>query len=346
MANKIIDINPYGGGKASKANQLLLMDDAKEYLKKYKPLRSPVLKLVPNVFKSFEVSKASELILKQYKFAGIEFGNWVNQYRRIDFCFNLYTALFDLNKVLKFNNNIGFNKSIYVAYGARGAQKALAHYEPLNKVINLSRDRRLDKDDVDFFTGVQRSPFAQKPSEYLSTQSKFREHKSGYGSFAHEYGHAIDYIVAEKYTTRNRPLTGGKVILTNPKYKTAYSNFLKAINTGNSKIEMLFLNCFEPLLFTKDKPTGFYKRLYVYTLLNGTYFSQLNEIWARTFEVYVAYKLQKQGITNKFLVKEGKGKYRDEVGSAGYKHIYPSFGEIAKISKEIDAFIAEIAKKI
>lgn len=345
MPNKIIDINPKGGGKASKANQLLLMDDAKEYLKKYKPLRSPVLKLVPNVFKSFEVNKASELILKQYKFAGIEFGNWVNQYRRIDFCFNLYTALYDLNKVLKFNNNIGFNKSIYVAYGARGAQKALAHYEPLNKVINLSRDRRLDKDDVDFF-GRQRSPFAQNKSEYLSTQSKFREHKSGYGSFAHEYGHAIDYIVAEKYTTRNRPLTGGKVVLTNPKYKTAYSNFIKDINTGNSKIEMLFLDCFEPLLFTKDKPTGFYKRLYVYTLLNGTYFSQLNEIWARTFEVYIAYKLQKQGITNKFLVKEGKGKYRDEVGSAGYKAIYPSFGEIAKISKKIDAFIAEIAKKI
>ena len=345
MANKIVDINPFNGGKAAKANTRYLRADAYKYLEDYKPLRKPVLKLIPKVFKSIAIDKVPELVVKQYKFAGIEFGNWINQHRRIDFCLNLYTALYDLNKVLKFNNNIGINKTISIAYGARGQKGALAHFEPINNVINLSRDRRLDKVNVDWM-GNKLTPFDTKPKEYKSVQSKFREHNSGYGSFAHEYGHALDYVMAENYTTRHTALSGGRVSLINPNYSTAYYTFDKALNTGTSILAIKFRECFEPLLFRNQKPTSFYLGVYALALKQGTYWSRLNEIWARVFEVYVAYKLSKQGIVNKFLIKDGKGKYRDELPAESFARAYPSFGEIAKVSKKIDEFMAEIAKKI
>lgn len=338
MANKIVDINPFRGGKAARANTKYLKADAAEYLSDYKPLRKPVLNLIPKVFKSVAIDKVAELVIKQYKFAGLEFGNWINQHRRIDFCLNLYTALYDLNKVLKFNNNIGINKTISIAYGARGQKGALAHFEPVNNVINLSRDRRLDK--------VDSWGYNENYTEYIKTQKNFREHYSGYGSFAHEYGHALDYIVAEKYTFRKSALSGGRIVLTNPNYKTAYPNFIQALNTGNTWLEQRFRDCFEPLLFRNGKPTSFYIGVYSLALQKGTYWSRLNEIWARTFEVYVAYKLSKQGIVNKFLIKDGKGKYRDELNKESFARAYPSFGEIAKVSKKIDEFIAEIAKRI
>jgi len=338
MANKIIDINPFSRGKASTANTRYLRGEAESYLADYKPLRKPVLNLVPKVFKSVAIDKVAELVISQYKFRGLEFGNWVNQRRRIDFCLNLYTGLYDLNKVLKFNNNIGINKTISIADGARGSSGALAHYEPVNNVINLSRDRRLDKQES--------WGYNENREQYIKTKKDFRENLSGYGAFAHEYGHALDYIMAEKYTNRYSALSGGRKVLTNPNYKTAYINFVNDLRTGNTELEKKFKDCFEPLLFRNGKPTSFYIGVYALALQKGTYWSRLNEIWARTFEVYVAYKLSKQGIVNKFLVKDGKGKYRQELNTQQFARAYPTFGEMAKVSKKIDAFIAEIAKTI
>lgn len=345
MANKIVDINPFRGGKAAKYNSEYLDKTAYDYLADFKPLRKPVLTLIPKVFKNVAINRAAELVIDQYKFKGLEFGNWVNQHRRIDFCLNLYTALYDLNKVLKFNNNIGINKTISIAYGARGSKGALAHFEPVNNVINLSRDRRVDKINVDFF-GNKTTPFNLRPQQYQSAKNEFREHRSGYGSFAHEYGHALDYIMAEKYTNRFTALSGGRVNLVNPNYGTAYFTFDMALNTGYSPLEIKFRECFEPLLFKNKKPTSFYLGVYALALKQGTYWSRLNEIWARVFEIYVAYKLSKQGIVNKFLIKDGKGKYRDELPAAAFARAYPSFGEIAKVSKQIDAFVAEMEKRI
>jgi hypothetical protein len=337
MANKIIDINPQPRGKAANANTRYLRNDGDNYIKDYKPLRKPVLNLIPKVFKSVAIDKVGELVINQYKFRGLEFGNWVNQKRRIDFCLNLYTALYDLNKVLKFNNNLGINKTISIADGARGSSGALAHYEPKTDVINLSRDRRLDK--INSYGYNDRD-------NYIKTQKRLREDFSGYGSFAHEYGHALDYIIAEKYTNRYRPFSGGSVSLANPNYQIAYPRFLDALNTKENILDKKFKECFEPLLFRNGKPTSFYLGVYALALAKGTYWSRLNEIWARTFEVYVAYKLSKQGIVNKFLIKDGKGKYRSELGAEAFARAYPSFGEISKVSKKIDSFIAEIAKKI
>jgi len=96
-------------------------------------------------------------ICKTYKLKGLEYGNWVTQEERLNFLVCGHIALFDLQKILQIpGNNIGFNGKLGIAFGARGHSAALAHFEPGEFMINLTR-------------------------------------LNGWRSLAHEYGHALDF---------------------------------------------------------------------------------------------------------------------------------------------------------
>jgi len=344
MANKIIDINSTRGGKSNKANvrnYSLLID-------KYKPLRTPKIN-VKRLFSAVYVDNLPNFIIKTYKIKGLEFGNWVNQVRRLDYCLSTIIAFYDLQKILQLkNNNLGFNNTLSMAYGARGTKGASAHYEPDLKVINLSRDKRIDKLKDRFGNKKYESYNDTNQDDWQKLTNDVREKISGYGAIAHEYGHALDYILSEKYTQkRYNALSGGVITLYDYKNPNrAYSKFLDSVYSKKenvNELEQAFINCFEPFLFTKDKPTGFYRRVYNYAQKTSTYWSQLNEIWARIFETYISYKLEKTGIKDLYLVRGNKGKYRIDLGKDA-NNVYPTFGEMGKNYKKIDIFISTINK--
>jgi hypothetical protein len=303
------------------------------------------------LFKETDVNKLPEFIINTYKIKGLEFGNWANQVRRLDYCLATIIAFYDLQKILQFkNNNLGLNKSISMAYGARGGANALAHYEPLTRVINLSRDRRIDKIKNLFGNKVYDDYKDTNQEDWLNLTNKMREQKSGYGSIAHEYGHALDYTLSELYTTkRSTGLSGGGYSIVSYKNaKFAHNFFYNLVYQKKdyvNELEQTFIDCFEPFLFTKGKPTGYYRRVYEYADKTSGYWSRLNEIWARIFETYIAYKLEKTGIKDNYLVRAGKGKYRIELGKNAL-NVYPTFGEMAKHYKKIDKFITTINKFI
>lgn len=346
MANKIIDINSQYGGKSDFANQI----NYDVIIDKFKPLRSPKIN-VKRLFKDTNVNKLPEFIISTYKIKGLEFGNWVNQVRRLDYCLATIIAFYDLQKILQLkNNNLGLNKNISMAYGARGGAGALAHYEPSTRVINLSRDRRIDKIKNLFGNKVYEDYKNTNLNDWEILTNKMREQISGYGSIAHEYGHALDYTLSELYTTkRSNALSGGGYSIVSYKnVNTAHNFFINKVYQGKdyvNELEQTFIDCFEPFLFTKGKPTGYYRRIYEYANKTSNYWSRLNEIWARIFETYIAYKLEKTGIKDNYLVRAGKGKYRIELGKNAY-NVYPTFGEMAKHSRKIDIFIATINKFI
>lgn len=94
-------------------------------------------------------------LVETYNLKGLEFGNWMTQADREDAYLCLRWSLHNLEDV--FGKNIGFDTHIGIAVGARGlGGKALAHYEPLDNMINLTKTK-------------------------------------GAGCLAHEYGHALDY---------------------------------------------------------------------------------------------------------------------------------------------------------
>lgn len=80
--------------------------------------------------------------LNTFHFRGGEYGNWMNEADR-QLSMNMgYEALIDLASVLVIENqDIALNGELSIAFGARGSGNALAHYEPLRKVINLTKTK-------------------------------------------------------------------------------------------------------------------------------------------------------------------------------------------------------------
>jgi len=75
-----------------------------------------------------------------FGFKGGEFGNWVNQNERQASLNYGYEALKDLAEALKISDNdISYKGDLSIAFGARGSGSFAAHYEPLRKVINLTK---------------------------------------------------------------------------------------------------------------------------------------------------------------------------------------------------------------
>lgn len=78
--------------------------------------------------------------LDTFGFRGGEFGNWMNQNDRQTSLNMGFEALKDLAAALQVSNHdIAYGGVLAIAFGARGSGNAAAHYEPLQKVINLTK---------------------------------------------------------------------------------------------------------------------------------------------------------------------------------------------------------------
>ncbi|MDQ0361579.1 LPD1 domain-containing protein [Breznakia pachnodae] len=102
-------------------------------------------------------------MLKVFGFKGGEFGNWLNNSDRQYSLNYAFEALLDLSRAIKINPiSLSINDSLSIAFGSRGRGNALAHYEPLRRVINLTKMK-------------------------------------GAGSLAHEWAHALDDLLGEAF---------------------------------------------------------------------------------------------------------------------------------------------------
>lgn len=78
--------------------------------------------------------------LDTFGFRGGEFGNWLNQNDRQASLNMGFEALKDLATALHISDkDIAFGGTLAIAFGSRGSGNAAAHYEPLRKVINLTK---------------------------------------------------------------------------------------------------------------------------------------------------------------------------------------------------------------
>ncbi len=106
-----------------------------------------------------------EKFANEFGFRGVQFGNYVEQKKRVDDINEAYDALLDLANLLDIPSRaISLNGSLGIAFGARGSggkNPAKAHYEPDEVVINLTKNK-------------------------------------GAGSLAHEWWHALDNYFIKK----------------------------------------------------------------------------------------------------------------------------------------------------
>lgn len=133
--------------------------------------------------------------LETFGFRGGEFGNWMNENDRQQSLNYGYDALLDMCKALCINpKDVSLNRTLAIAFGARGEGSALAHYESLQTVINLTKMK-------------------------------------GAGSLAHEWAHALDdfigntigfeleHSMASGHVDSNRNLSTIKKVMETIKYK-------------------------------------------------------------------------------------------------------------------------------
>ena len=99
--------------------------------------------------------------LSDFEFRGGEFGNWLSEKEKQESLNKGYDSLEDLASVLNIKSDaISLDGELSIAFGSRGVKNSCAHYEPLRKVINLTK-------------------------------------LNGAGSLAHEWAHALDYYLGK-----------------------------------------------------------------------------------------------------------------------------------------------------
>lgn len=270
------------------------------YINRLKGFRKPLLNLAGIV----DVPNLENSIIKKFNIGGLEFGNWLNAEDRYNYVSAAVMAFYDLNKILGFNYNIGINKHLILSFGARGKGRALAHFEPWSNVINLTR---YDKETT----------AETKNASFSAT--------GGVGSLAHEYGHFLDYFFGTyiDQSTYHKSLTHGdstgtKIIGNYP--KNSYRALMQDVI-----IEIIY------------KKPGVFSQYYLKLKKNFAqeYWFRHNELFARAFEQYISYKLEKAGILNRFLAK---GKY---VAAS-----YMGDGDLARVIPKIDKLIKKMAADI
>jgi hypothetical protein len=120
-----------------------------------------------------------------------------------------------------------------------------------------------------------------EPAAWMINLTKER----GFGALAHEYGHALDYFFGT-YIDRLKgfaSLSGG-------------STTRRTVDLSGGKIRIL-TNKTVNLLCASDSYKVWLKKS------SGDYWIRRNEIFARTFEMWVAYCARQKKISNSFLIR-------------------------------------------
>ena len=165
--------------------------------KKYVPEQLKTIRHTGSVFRKKSVT--GDDYLKSFTFHGGEFGNWLNDNDRQYSLDYGYDAFYDLALALDIPSEaISMGGELSIAFGARGSGNAMAHYEPLRQVINLTKTK-------------------------------------GAGSLAHEYGHAIDYIIGSKVNKNSKSLLQTYMFGSIPEVKKLVDTMLYSEVNGDER---------------------------------------------------------------------------------------------------------------
>jgi hypothetical protein len=246
-------------------------------------------------FKMFD----QNFLIKHFGLRGFEYGNWLNQEERFEYLSATALSLHDLAKIIGFNpKQIGLNKKISIAFGARGSGKALAHFEAGSYAINLTKFHSERGEKNRAFSG------------------------GGVGSLGHEWAHALDCFIGTQ-TKENKASFFITETIYNAIQKQGNTYSFTPSTTPIIKAAQLLIRS---ICFTEKEKGKFSYTEYYSTLKNNMpeYWHRIIEIFARAFETHLYYQGLKKKIINPTLFKP---KYTDSVyiTKEHYKIVEPYF---------------------
>jgi hypothetical protein len=241
-----------------------------------------------------------QTVIKNLHFKSLTLGNYVKDTEAREHIRHFVAAIVDLCEVLDIN--LSMNENLAIGFGAFGrGGKAMATYYPTRQLINLTK-------------------------------------KNGDGSVAHEWGHFFDHFLngfaftkpalrtelyydlfLEKFGSKRKYLTHPRSSMSREYFISELDYIIKnhipdspMLKSVAGLISMLRFGYYhiEGTMVsyshneTRDKkPTDSF--LYYYSKLQGSYWSNIAEMFARSFECYVFDKLKEQGRVNNYLVSGG-----------------------------------------
>lgn len=305
-ANKLANEGFPNTQPAKKSNTVKRKQDTIE--KPSRPHLESIVRTLTQNYRNGSNVPGSEAFIDSFGFRGVQFGLWLPDDERQEVLNKAYDALMDLALVLDFDpKDISLGGNLALSFGARGRGKALAHYEPGQKVLNLTRLK-------------------------------------GAGSLAHEFAHALDHWSGCPEGEDKAPVHPGGVPSGtgwhhyNPKKRAEYLSNLSSEQSdawGN-----LVINLYQNE--ATSKYTDYAReasKIGASGSTKGNYWLRPTEMFARAFECYVFDRIKEMGGDSPYLVH---GVEEDRFAE-GYKgNPYPSKEERVVISSSIDDMISKM----
>lgn len=252
--------------------------------------------------------QAADYLDKVVGFRGVQWGNSMSDKERDHHAKATAHAVVDLAEIIGLRpEHISLDGKLGIAHGARGIAGAAAHYEPGNKVINMTRAH-------------------------------------GAGTFAHEWMHAVDHAMAggQMHLTHK----GGKLVNAGEYMSQNVDPWERTgKKVGDKWVSETKDRTKDPLWSAMDKvrkswqSSGFHQRMteelkemarsgQIKNSGSGIgsrqYYSSNEEMMARSFEAYVTHKLESDGRKNEYL-------------SGATEHpLWPTKEEAAKMAPAFD----------
>lgn len=250
-----------------------------------------------------------EKFAETFGFRGVEFGNYVEGKRRQQDLNQAYDALMDLANLLGIDPKaLSLNGELGLAFGARGRggkNAAMAHYEPGNRVINLTKGKGAGTIAhewwhglMNYFTGFQ-----------IEIGPDMKAHGKDSSDLAdHEYHR-------KKYAVRN-----------------AYFRQQETVRPDNMNVEAF--DALVQLLTVINDDTKIIERSSDYNTSNNNYWTSTREVTARAFDNYIKYKLNQQEKNNSFL---SMASFTSDVN--------PTLEEMPKLAEAYDKFFKSLKQE-
>lgn len=246
-------------------------------------------------------------------YKSVQFWNYVNDVEAKTHIKHFIESMKDLEDITgldikKMNSQFGLSMS----FGARWAGKALAHYEPSYRIINITKSR------WDWSVAHERWHFFDNfAGETLWKKWLLSKNIWDYGVWDTEIGNALRWvmqaIVQWKSTTRQR-ITPKKASRYYPWLRDAYKKWgveeatkrvtdriERGADNGRELYQYLANEIWwtEPIQF--DIPSK-YTKYYSDSKLLGEYRQKPQELFARAWEAYIQDTMTSKGIKNNYLV--------------------------------------------
>ncbi|RCW28774.1 LPD1 domain-containing protein [Marinilabilia salmonicolor] len=264
-------------------------------------------------------------VIEKLHFKSLTLGNYVKDNEAQEHIRHFVAAIVDLCEVL--NINLSMNENLAIAFGAFGrGGKAMATYYPTHQLINLTKrngDGSVAHEWGHFFDHLLNGFSLTKPA--LRTEQILDGIMHGFGSRRKYLTHPRSSMSRDYFTSEMEDILKNQ-IPESPMLKSM-AGLVAMLRFGYCHLDGTMVSYHQT--DAKDKkPTD--SNLYYYSKMQGTYWSNIAEMFARSFECYVSDKLKEQGRVNNYLVS----------GSMFSFPVYPQGKERELINQCFDHLIA------